>query len=543
MTPTASNSRATHRVATCGSAASRVRRRRLVLTHARRCGMLARRPAARGRHDEEETPSVAVRPPAPPGDIIAAVLLAIGTLPVAMMGVLAGEAPVTLPHRHDPGRATRSSSTPSWRRAAWTTRCSPTSTTCWSSSARTSSRRRASPRAGSQRGRPDLDVPHPARASRGRTARRSPPRTPGSSSSTSSTATTRPTPGPRRPMATTLDGDGGRRQPAVAVRLLSRPRRRLREHAHHERRGARRRDPGHHHLASRSSPSPRCSSRCCPSTSGRRSPSRTPAVEPLSVEQAMGTGPLPDASSSNPSRPSCSRPTTTTGLARPHIDELIYQFFDNDEAQVNALIDGRRRLPRQLPADARPDAEGAPASTTNIAPSSDFAELGFNSWAPTPERFEDEGCADCPKGPTTGLDGRSVADPAGRPRRRSPGLLDKQALVGMRSSRLRRPGRLGRVALPQCRRSATRRRPSRPGHLPGLHRRGGPGRRRGPPPSSASATRWPPSASRTPTATASSTSHTTRRPWRSTPRAPAPNWSPAAVRARRRRGGQAGRPS
>ncbi|MBA2570594.1 MAG: hypothetical protein H0V04_05375, partial [Chloroflexi bacterium] len=113
---------------------------------------------------------------------------------------------------------------------------------------------------------------------------------------------------------------------------------------------------------------------------------------------------------------------------RPHIDELIYQYFGNDEAQINALKDGTVDLLDSFPPTLIGSLENDPNITINRAPSTDFAELGFNSWEPDAERFEAEGCADCPKGPTTG----STGDPwltVPEVRAALASLLDKKQLV------------------------------------------------------------------------------------------------------------------
>lgn len=123
----------------------------------------------------------------------------------------------------------------------------------------------------------------------------------------------------------------------------------------------------------------------------------------------------------------------------PHIDELIYQYFDNDEAQVNALKAGDVDLLDNFPPTLIGALEDDPNITINRAQSTDFAELGFNSWAPDAERFEAEGCADCQKGPTTG----SLGDPwITRPDVRAAlaGLLDKQHLVEFALSGYGQPG-------------------------------------------------------------------------------------------------------
>ena len=162
------------------------------------------------------------------------------------------------------------------------------------------------------------------------------------------------------------------------------------------------------------------------------------AKQPLAPEDILGSGPYrvvdfqPD---------SVIRLEAYEGYwgGRPHIDELIYQYFENDEAMVNALRAGDIDFIDSVPPTLAPALEGDPNITVNRASTSDFAELGFNSWAPTPERFEEEGCADCEKGPTTG----SLGDPwLTRPdvRAAMAGLLDKQHLVEFALSGFGAPG-------------------------------------------------------------------------------------------------------
>ncbi|MET0773143.1 MAG: ABC transporter substrate-binding protein [Candidatus Limnocylindrales bacterium] len=159
---------------------------------------------------------------------------------------------------------------------------------------------------------------------------------------------------------------------------------------------------------------------------------------PLSIEQSIGTGPFKLVEFDRQQAIVLEANDSHWGGA-PAIDQLIYQFFDNDEAQVNALLAGDVDLLDNFPPTLAPKLQGVPGVTTNIASSSDFAELGFNAWAPTPERFEAEGCADCPKGPTTG----SMGDPwITRPDVRAAiaGLIDKQALVTFAVSGFADPG-------------------------------------------------------------------------------------------------------
>ncbi|MFN8521400.1 MAG: ABC transporter substrate-binding protein [Chloroflexota bacterium] len=162
------------------------------------------------------------------------------------------------------------------------------------------------------------------------------------------------------------------------------------------------------------------------------------AQDPITLEQSVGTGPF-KLVQFDPKQAVVLEARDDYWGGAPKVDELVYQFFDNDEAQVNALISGEVDFLDNFPATLASRLQGAQGVTTNIAASSDFGELGFNSWAPTPERFELEGCADCPKGPTTG----SLGDPwLTRPDVRAAvaGLIDKPALVQFAQSGFADPG-------------------------------------------------------------------------------------------------------
>jgi peptide/nickel transport system substrate-binding protein len=123
----------------------------------------------------------------------------------------------------------------------------------------------------------------------------------------------------------------------------------------------------------------------------------------------------------------------------PKIDEIVYQYFENDEAMINALKSGEVDLLVDVAPSLLSVLQSESNITINQAPSSDFIELGFNSWDPTPDRFESEGCADCPKGPTTG----SLGDPwltRADVRAALASLIDKDELVKVAASGLAEPG-------------------------------------------------------------------------------------------------------
>ena len=112
----------------------------------------------------------------------------------------------------------------------------------------------------------------------------------------------------------------------------------------------------------------------------------------------------------------------------PKIDELIYQYFDNEQAEIAALQSGQIDFINEVPVTLVSAIQNDPNITINQAPSSDFVELGFNSWNPTEDRFKDEGCSDCDKGPTNGSLGNPwLVKPDVRAALAQ--LVDKQALV------------------------------------------------------------------------------------------------------------------
>ncbi len=162
------------------------------------------------------------------------------------------------------------------------------------------------------------------------------------------------------------------------------------------------------------------------------------SVSPLSIEQSVGTGPFRMVEF-QPRQAVVLEARDDYWGGAPYIDQLVYQFFDNDEAQVQALITGDVDYLNLFPPTLAPTLLATPGVTVNTASSTDFGELGFNSWAPTPERFVDEGCVDCPKGPTTG----SMGDPwltRADVRAAIAGLLDKQQLIEFAQSGYAEPG-------------------------------------------------------------------------------------------------------
>jgi peptide/nickel transport system substrate-binding protein len=149
--------------------------------------------------------------------------------------------------------------------------------------------------------------------------------------------------------------------------------------------------------------------------------------KPLTPDQAIGTGPF-HVTSFDPKQAVTLEANKNFWGGAPHIDQVIYQYFGNDDAQVNALVSGDVDMLDSFPPGLISALQDQPGITLNIAKSANFGELGFNSWDPTPQRFKKEGCKDCPKGPTTG----SLGNPwLTKPEVREAitGLIDKKALV------------------------------------------------------------------------------------------------------------------
>ncbi len=123
----------------------------------------------------------------------------------------------------------------------------------------------------------------------------------------------------------------------------------------------------------------------------------------------------------------------------PKIDQLIYQYFDTDEAAVNALTTGSIDMISDVPTTLVSTLQGRSDITINQAPITDFVELGFNSWNPTPQQFDELGTTDYAKGPTTGSNGNpwlTLPDV----RAALSQLVDKQQLVASAVNGYATPG-------------------------------------------------------------------------------------------------------
>ena len=69
----------------------------------------------------------------------------------------------------------------------------------------------------------------------------------------------------------------------------------------------------------------------------------------------------------------------------PKIDEIIFQFYDNDDTMVQALKNGEVDYIRSMPINLFKSLENQEGIETNSAPDPGFTELGFNLYEPTPE--------------------------------------------------------------------------------------------------------------------------------------------------------------
>jgi peptide/nickel transport system substrate-binding protein len=73
----------------------------------------------------------------------------------------------------------------------------------------------------------------------------------------------------------------------------------------------------------------------------------------------------------------------------PHIDEIIFQLYDNDDTMVQALKNGEVDYIAWFPINLFKSLENQERIETNSAPDPGFTELGFNLYEPTPEAIEE----------------------------------------------------------------------------------------------------------------------------------------------------------
>jgi peptide/nickel transport system substrate-binding protein len=73
----------------------------------------------------------------------------------------------------------------------------------------------------------------------------------------------------------------------------------------------------------------------------------------------------------------------------PHIDEIIFQLYDNDDTMVQALKNGEVDYIAWFPINLFKSLENQEGIETNSAPDPGTTHLGFNLYEPTPEAIEE----------------------------------------------------------------------------------------------------------------------------------------------------------
>lgn len=73
----------------------------------------------------------------------------------------------------------------------------------------------------------------------------------------------------------------------------------------------------------------------------------------------------------------------------PHIDEIIFQFYDNDDTMVQAFRNGEVDYIAWFPINLFKSLENQEGIETNSAPDPGFTELGFNLYEPSPGAIEE----------------------------------------------------------------------------------------------------------------------------------------------------------
>ena len=102
----------------------------------------------------------------------------------------------------------------------------------------------------------------------------------------------------------------------------------------------------------------------------------------------------------------------------PKIDEIIFQFYDNDDTMVQALKNGEVDYIYDMPINLFKSLENQEGIETNSAPDPGFTELGFNLYEPTPEAIEEfDAPEDDHREPGTARPGGARGDQLGHRRR------------------------------------------------------------------------------------------------------------------------------
>jgi peptide/nickel transport system substrate-binding protein len=73
----------------------------------------------------------------------------------------------------------------------------------------------------------------------------------------------------------------------------------------------------------------------------------------------------------------------------PHIDEIVFQFYDNDDTMVQAFRNGEVDYIAWFPINLFKSLENQEGIETNSAADPGFTELGFNLYEPSPEAVEE----------------------------------------------------------------------------------------------------------------------------------------------------------
>jgi len=89
----------------------------------------------------------------------------------------------------------------------------------------------------------------------------------------------------------------------------------------------------------------------------------------------------------------------------PHIDEIIFQLYDNDDTMVQALKNGEVDYIQGIPINLFKSLENQEGIETNSAPDPGFTELGFNLYEPSPEAIDEFGA------PKTSTGNPALLDP------------------------------------------------------------------------------------------------------------------------------------
>ena len=90
----------------------------------------------------------------------------------------------------------------------------------------------------------------------------------------------------------------------------------------------------------------------------------------------------------------------------PKLDEIIFQFYDNDDTMVQALKNGDVDYISGVPINLFKSLENQEGIETNSAPDPGFTELGFNLYEPSPEVIEEFGAPKTTTGNPALLDPR-----------------------------------------------------------------------------------------------------------------------------------------